>query len=122
VFVSIKPLNVSVFFLDHLQGVIRCALCRYYSSRLFAFVEFVLLRSMWPHVYVICACMVFLSVGDLLVNCSSVCGRMCMSSCELQFTSRSPADKNTKQAQLTHTCGHILPHNTKSTNTNQREE
>jgi hypothetical protein len=25
---------------------------------------FVLLRSMWPHVYVICACLVFLSVGD----------------------------------------------------------
>jgi len=22
---------------------------------------------MWPHVYVICACLVFLSVGDLLV-------------------------------------------------------
>ena len=30
--------------------------------------EFVLLRSMWPHVYVICACLVLLSVGDLLVN------------------------------------------------------
>ena len=24
--------------------------------------------SMWPHVYVICACLVFLSVGDLLVH------------------------------------------------------
>ena len=35
------------------------------------FVEFVLLRSMWPHVYVICVCLVFLSVGDLLVNLSS---------------------------------------------------
>ena len=23
---------------------------------------------MWPHVYVICVCLVFLSVGDLLVN------------------------------------------------------
>jgi hypothetical protein len=32
------------------------------------FVEFVLLRSMWPHVCVICVCLVFLSVGDLLVN------------------------------------------------------
>ena len=31
--------------------------------------EFVLLRSMWPHVYVICLCLVFLSVGDLPVNC-----------------------------------------------------
>jgi hypothetical protein len=31
-FVSIKPLHVSVFFHDHLQGVLRCALCRYYSS------------------------------------------------------------------------------------------
>jgi hypothetical protein len=29
------------------------------------FVEFVLLRSMWPHVYVICVFLVFLSVGDL---------------------------------------------------------
>ena len=28
-----KPLHVSVFFHDHLQGVLRCALCRYYSSR-----------------------------------------------------------------------------------------
>ena len=36
---------------------------------LIVFVEFVLLRSMWPHVYVICVCLVFLSVGDLLVNC-----------------------------------------------------
>ena len=55
-FVSVKPLHVSVFFHDYLQGVIRCALCRYYSSRWFAFVEFVLLRSMWTHVYVICVC------------------------------------------------------------------
>ena len=66
--VSIKPLHVSVFFHDHHQGVLRCALCRYYSFRSFALVEFVLLRSMWPHVYVICVCLVFLSVGDLLVN------------------------------------------------------
>jgi len=28
VFVSIKPLHVSVFFLDHLQGILRCVLCR----------------------------------------------------------------------------------------------
>jgi len=67
VFVSIKPLHVSVFFHDHLQGILRCALCRYYSSRWFAFVEFVL-HSMWPHVYVMCVCLVFLSVGDLLVS------------------------------------------------------
>ena len=32
-FVRIKPLHVSVFFHDHLQGVLRCASCRYYSSR-----------------------------------------------------------------------------------------
>ena len=57
-FVSIKSLHVSVFFYDHLQGVLRCALCRYYSSRWFAFFEFVLLQSMWPHVYVICVCLV----------------------------------------------------------------
>ena len=67
-FVSIKPLHVSVFFRDHLQGVLRCAFCHYCSSRWFAFVEFVLLHSMWPHVYVICVCLVFLSVGDLLVK------------------------------------------------------
>ena len=46
VFVSIKPLYVSVFFHDHLQGVLRCALCRYCSSRWYAFVEFVLSRSL----------------------------------------------------------------------------
>jgi hypothetical protein len=68
VFVSIKPLHVSVFFHDHLQGVLHCALCCYYSSHWFAFIEFVLLCSMWPHVYVICVCLVFLSVGDLLVD------------------------------------------------------
>ena len=73
VFVSIKPLHVSVFFHDHLQKVLHCALCRYYSSRWFAFVEFVLSRSMWPHVYVICVCLVFSSVGDLLVNCCALC-------------------------------------------------
>jgi len=28
---------------------------------------------MWPHVYVICVCLVFLSVGDLLVNCFVMC-------------------------------------------------
>jgi hypothetical protein len=27
-FESIKPLHVSVFFHDHLQGVLRCALCK----------------------------------------------------------------------------------------------
>ena len=51
----------------------------------FAFVEFVLLRTIWPHVNVICVCLVFLSVGDLLV-------KQC-------FTSRSPTDKNTKHTQ-----------------------
>jgi len=56
------------FFHDYLQGVLRFALYRYYSSRWFAFVQFVLLRSIWPHVYVICVCLVFLSVGDLLVK------------------------------------------------------
>jgi hypothetical protein len=70
VFVSKKPLHVSVFFYYHLQGVFHYALCRYYSSRWFAFIKFVLLHSMWPHVCVICACFVFLSTGDLLVNCS----------------------------------------------------
>jgi hypothetical protein len=78
-----------------------------------AFVGFVLLHSMWPHVYVICACLVFLSIGDLLVNCSVI---------TKQFTSRSPIDKNNKYAQMTYTCGHILCDNTNPTNTNQREE
>ena len=31
-FVSTKPLHVSVFFHDHLQGVIRCALCCYCTT------------------------------------------------------------------------------------------
>jgi len=62
-------------FLDHLQGILRCALCRYYSSRCFAFVEFVLLRSMWPHVYVISVCFVFLSAGDLLQFLPLICVR-----------------------------------------------
>jgi len=52
---------------------------------------------------VICACLVFLSVADLLVN-------------------RSPTDKNTKHAQMTHTCGHIPRNKTNSTNANQQEE
>jgi hypothetical protein len=77
------------------------------------FFEFVLLRSMWPHVYVICACPVFLSVGDPLVNCFVI---------TKQFTSRSPTDKNTEHTQMTYTSGHILRNNTNSTNANQREE
>ena len=28
---------------------------------------------MWPHVYVICVCLVFLSVGDLLVHKQQQC-------------------------------------------------
>jgi hypothetical protein len=34
---------------------------------------FVLLHSVRLHVYVICVCLVFLSVGDLLVNCFVMC-------------------------------------------------
>jgi len=54
------------FFLTIFRGSssVLCAVT-IHSSRCFAFDEFVLLRSMWPHVYVICACWVFLSVGDL---------------------------------------------------------
>ena len=59
----------------------------------------------------------------------AVCGRMCMSSVRVwcscllvEFTSRSPTDKNTKHTQMTYTCGHILRNNTNSTNANQREE
>ena len=64
-FVSIKPLHVSVFCYDHLQWVLCCALCCYYSSRWFAFIDFVLSRSMWPHVYIIYVCLLSFSVGDL---------------------------------------------------------
>jgi hypothetical protein len=35
---------------------------------------------------------------------------------------RLPTDKNTKHAQMTYTCGHILRNNTNSTNANQQEE
>ena len=61
----------------------------------------------------------------------AVCGRMCMSSVrvwfflsvgDLEFTSRSPTEKNTKHTQMTYTCGHILRNNTNSMNANQREE
>jgi hypothetical protein len=61
----------------------------------------------------------------------AVCGRMYMSServwcsCLLViclYTSRSPTDKNTKHAQMTYTCGHILRNNTNSTNADQRED
>ena len=100
--------------------------------------------SMWPQVYVICVCLVFLSVGDLLVNLNNViissfnfdsimfctyCHillwcfahfRCMLYSCWLR--SRSPTDKNTKHTQMTYTCGHILRNNTNSTNANQREE
>jgi hypothetical protein len=43
-----------------------------------------------------CVCLVFLSVGDLLVS-----------------SSRSPTDKNTEHTQMTCTCGRILRNNTK---------
>ena len=61
----------------------------------------------------------------------AVCGRMCLSSVRIWcscllviclFTSRSPTDKNTKHAQMTYTCGHILCNNTNSMNANQREK
>ena len=74
---------------------------RYYSSRWFAFVEFVLLRIMWPHVCHLC-------VFGVLVCWWSAC-----SQADHQQT-RSPTDKNTKHAQMTYTCGHILRNNTNS--------
>jgi hypothetical protein len=45
---------------------------------------FVLLHSMWPHVYVICVCLVFLSVGDLPVHLYNKCTR-----CEIRHISCS---------------------------------
>jgi hypothetical protein len=39
-----------------------------------------------------------------------------------ELTSITPTDKNTKHAQMTYKCGHILHNNTNSTNANQREE
>ena len=56
--------------------------------------QFVLLRSMWPHVYVICVCLVFFSEQT-----------------------RTP-----KHTHMTYTCGHILRTNMNSMNANQREE
>ena len=76
-------------------------------------------------------CAVTIPPANLRSYYYTVCGRMCMSSvcvwCSCLsviclFTSRSPTDKNTKHAQMTYTCGHILPNNTNSTNANQREE
>jgi hypothetical protein len=68
VFVSTKPLHVSVFFHDNLQGVLRCAFCRYSipPADLRSLSSYYIV--MWPHVYVICVCLVFLFVGDLLVK------------------------------------------------------
>jgi len=34
----------------------------------------------------------------------------------------TPTAKNTKHAQMTYTCGHILRNSTNSTDANQREE
>jgi len=77
-------------------------------------------------------CAVTIPPADLRLLSSyyyAVCGRMYMSSvcvwCSgllVICTSRSPTDKNTKHAQMTCTCGHILRNNTNSTNANQREE
>jgi hypothetical protein len=51
---------------------------------------------------VICACLVFLSVGDLLMK---------------HITNT----QEHQTPQMTYTCGHILRNNTNSTNANQRE-
>jgi hypothetical protein len=70
---SIKPLHVSVFFSTIFRGssAVLCAVT-IPPADLRSF-GFVLLRSMWPHVYVICVCLVFLSVGYLLVYVICVC-------------------------------------------------
>ena len=109
-FVSKKPLHVSVFFSRPSSGgpplcfvpllflpliCIRwvCIITQYVAACLCHLCVFRVLVC-W------CSCLlVILSVGDLLV-----------------FTSRSPTDKNTKHAQMTYTCGHILRNNTNSTN------
>jgi len=82
----------------------------------------------------LCLCTSTLLPADLRSLSSyhyAACGRMCTSSvcvwcsCLLVIclcTSRSPTDKNTKHAQMTYTCGHILHNNTNSTNSYQREE
>jgi hypothetical protein len=66
----------------------------------------------WPHVYVMCVCLVFLCVGDLLI---CVC---------LVFLSVGDitTDNNAKHTHMTYTCGHMLRNNTNSMNANQREE
>jgi hypothetical protein len=47
---------------DHLQGVVFRAYCCYYLPCLFS-------SFIWYVVYV-CACLMYLSVGCLIVNCS----------------------------------------------------
>jgi hypothetical protein len=75
-------------------------------------------------------CAVTIPPADLrslsLYYCA-VCGRMSMSSVRvwcsyLLVICRSPKDKNTKHAQMTYTCGHVLRNNTNSKNANQREK
>jgi hypothetical protein len=65
---------------------------------------FVLLRSMWQHVYVICVCLVFLSVGDLHVH--------------KQITKRQERQTHTDDTHATTHCV-IIQNQTKA---NQRDE
>jgi len=100
VFVSIKPLHVSVFFSWPSSG--GPPLC---------FVPLLFLPLICVHwVFIItpyvAACVCHLCVFGVLV--------CWWSACEL-----SPTDKNTKHTQMTYTCGHILRNNTNSTNANQ---
>jgi hypothetical protein len=67
VFVSIKPLHVSVFFLDHLQRVFRGSLCHYFSSCWFAFVRFCIIMQY------VAACVCHLCVFGVLVCWWSAC-------------------------------------------------
>jgi hypothetical protein len=40
---------------------------------------------MWSRVYVICVCLVILSVGDLLVNCFVICNTMTFLTLQKRF-------------------------------------
>jgi len=93
------------------------------SSSVCVWCSCLLVICLW--IIVICVCLVFLSVGDLLVNNSQADHQQTRTPNthrRRQFTSRSPTEKNTKHTQMTYTCSHILLNNTNSTNANQREE
>jgi len=86
VYVSIKPLHVSVFFHDHLQG--GSPLC--FVPLLF--LPLICVRWVYIITQYVAACVCHLGVFGVLVCWWSAC----------EFTSSSPTDKNTKHCLWTH--------------------